>query len=84
MPATIKGKPVAFELDDKRFYIPGFKLQDICPKCKTKYEKDYKENYIMYPKANSTIKDTLYCNNDNCGHEWEVKVKINVSIEIVK
>lgn len=40
------------ELDVKRFYIPGVKIESKCPKCGTKYVKDLERDYFFEPSVN--------------------------------
>jgi hypothetical protein len=75
-------QPRAFKIEDgKRFYIPGCKLSGKCPGCKKKFERDFGESYLGYPEANKVFDLTLYC--PKCEHEWTVRVRLNVSLDLV-
>lgn len=67
-------------LDVKRFYVPGYVLEDVCPECGKKYKRDFEEHYINYPTIG---KQNITCWCDKCDHEWEVKVELIVELKIV-
>ncbi len=74
-----------FDIDVKRFYVPGASLASKCPKCGREHERDFGDRYIMYPKANTPIKINLYCGDDEdggCGHEWSVMAVLRVTLEV--
>ncbi len=70
-----------FEIDDKRFYMPGTRLVGNCPKCNASFEKDFGEEYLSYPKANAPMLVHLWC--QECNHEWTVTTKLEVKLELV-
>lgn len=80
-PLKLTGTPGPFDLDVKRFYIPGYKLEGPCPKCQAPYERDFNEQYLSYPQANAPTEVTLYCGS--CEHEWEVTMRLNITLELV-
>ena len=71
----------------KRFYVPGYILKTMCPKCGAAYERDFGEYYLSYPTANTPFEETLYCTNEideeTCGHEWDVTLQIDLSLKVV-
>lgn len=80
MKLTNPSKP--FEIEDgKRFYIPGAKLEGECPGCGAPYTHDFGEQYLSYPKVNTSHKVGCYC--DKCDHEWSVRIRVNLSLELL-
>jgi hypothetical protein len=67
------------EIEVKRFYLPGVKIQDECRKCGTTVVRNYETQYLNYPTANEAFDETLYC--EHCDREWDVKLILNVSLE---
>ena len=80
--APVITQPGAFKIDGKRFYLPGCSLSGICPKCSERFERDFREHYLAYPDANEPFDLCLWC--PKCDHEWVVRVRLNISLEIVK
>ena len=71
-----------FELDIKRFYMPGTVIRTRCPSCGVDYVKDFDEKYLSYPSVGTPIEIDGYCSE--CNHEWLVcKVQLKLSVEIV-
>lgn len=71
-----------FEIEEKRFYIPGALIEEnVCPSCKTTaLDVDLGDRYLSYPKANAVNAVHLYC--DNCGTEWDVKVRLEINLTL--
>lgn len=72
-------KQPEFEIDVKRFYIPG--LEAACPRCGKKCEHDY----LSHPTANKAEAVTFYCGScDDAGKpaEFEKMVTVHVELEI--
>ena len=87
---TITGSSQPFEIREKRFYIPDYIISSSCPKCGEIKNRDLSDEYLTYPKANIPIKIGMYCEhyseergNYGCGNEWEVTIKILVTVEVV-
>lgn len=80
--ALILTQPGPFKIDDKRFYLPDCKLSGDCPNCRAVFERDFREHYLSYPDANEPFDLHLWC--PKCDHEWVVRVRLNISLEIVK
>lgn len=71
----------AFDIEVKRFYIPGSKIEDVCPKCQAPTSRDCDDDYFSFPVANAPFSETLCCGE--CGAEWEVQLIIRISLEVV-
>ena len=80
---------MSFQIDVKRFYIPE-KFIVHCPKCG--YPCFVPDGHLSYPIANEVFNYTVYCPNEwkdendewnDCSHEWEVPVRLNVSFELI-
>lgn len=82
MKEKIKGKVGEFEMDVKRFYVPGVKIEGKCPACKGKVVNDLGQNYIGYPLVNQDFYETMYCSE--CNEEWKVIIRLNVTLELVE
>jgi hypothetical protein len=70
-----------FEVDLKRFYVPGCKLDGHCPKCNQPFTLDFGEQYISFPVANAVNEVACWC--CHCENEWNVNVRLNFSLELV-
>ena len=62
-------------------YVPGVKLEGVCPKCCAEYTRDFKDAYLSYPL---NVPEEVPCCCNLCGHEWIVLVRLNVSLELVE
>jgi len=72
-----------FEVDVKRFYLPGVSLEGKCPKCDGTVVEDFsRENYLSYPMANEVFEHGLYC--EHCAHEWTVKLRLVLKLDLVE
>jgi hypothetical protein len=76
MKLTYRKNP--FEIEVKRFHVPGAKIEDDCPKCKEKVTVDLAREYISFPTANAVNKVHFYCGE--CDSEWDVKIHIEVTL----
>jgi len=70
-----------FDLEVKRFYLP-IQIERNCPKCGTKCEHDLSQDYLSYPTVNKKESIYFYCNE--CEHEFEIDVKLKISLEADK
>lgn len=71
-----------YEVDVKRFYMPGTTFTGECPKCHAAFEKDLSDEYLSYPMANKTFDHNLWCSE--CSHEWKVQVRLVVALHLVE
>lgn len=71
----------AFEIEVKRFYLPGYELTDECPKCKATTTYDLEDNYLSYPTANKPTRFNFCCSN--CDHEWHRQILLTVKVELL-
>lgn len=69
-----------FELNIKRFYIPGYVLTSECPKCKEVRKMDLGEQHLSYPKSGEPEALHFYC--EGCEEEWQEHVIVRVSVEL--
>ena len=67
-----------FSLETKRFYIPA-RLWVDCPDCGTTCVKDFNNEYMSYPEANSLRFEQVVCPKDN---EFVVPLRVKVTIEL--
>lgn len=70
----------SFEIDVKRFYMPGCKLADACAKCGAVVEQDLGDHYLSYPMANEPFARSFYC---ECGHEWKRMALLAVDVKLL-
>lgn len=71
------------ELDVKRCYLPGLTIRSQCsqcPKCGAAYAADLSDQYLSYPKVGEPEGWGCYCSKDDCGHEWEVMLRLDVTL----
>jgi hypothetical protein len=71
----------ARELNIKRMYLPGVFIKVACPECGADTEWDGDIQYMSYPVPNTDETVGLYC--DACGHDWDVTVRLNLSVEVL-
>lgn len=71
---------IQFEVNVKRFYMPGVLVTKPCPKCGQPCTNDRGQEYFSYPTANSEVKLGLYC--QPCDYEWEVKAFFTITLEV--
>ena len=69
-----------FEIDHKRFKIPGCVLHATCP-CGAEVTRDFGEDYLAYPDANGHLRRTMY--HGDCGAEWSVMAVLTVTLALV-
>ena len=66
---------------DKRTNLP-FILKDICPGCGEPFKADLSaSHYLSYPTVNADFDFGCYCNE--CDHEWDRRLSLNVTLELV-
>jgi hypothetical protein len=67
---------------DKRTYLPGITITDVCPKCAVPYVRDMKSDYLSYPVVGKPYLLTAYC--EECEHYWTMgTVVVRLSLEEV-
>jgi hypothetical protein len=67
---------------DKRTYLPGITITDVCPKCGVPYVRDMGKDYLHYPVVGDSYLLTAYC--EECGSEWTMgKVAVKLTLEEV-
>lgn len=76
----ISGSGKKFEVDDKRFYVPGVVLKSTCPECQAPASRDMGDDYLSYPKANTPI-DSRSFHCECCDHEWSAKIVLSITVE---
>jgi hypothetical protein len=69
------------EIDVKRFYVPGFSLEDKCPNCGALVKYDLSDSYLSYPLANEPMSHSFYCGD--CEHEWERMILLTIKVEML-
>lgn len=70
-----------FEIEVKRFYLPGLDVRVECPNCKRTVEVPGDGHYLSYPPANAPFTHTVWCSD--CEHEWPIKLLLTVKLEVV-
>lgn len=79
----IISQPGSFELDVKRFYIPGLVFKSQCPVCGLVVHKDMEDDYVSYPKTNTPIEITAYC--PECEDHWVAgHILLKVVVELAE
>ncbi|TXH09226.1 MAG: hypothetical protein E6R04_08885 [Spirochaetes bacterium] len=79
----IVSQPGSFELDVKRFYIPGLVFKCQCPVCGLVVHKDMKDDYFSYPEANDSVVVWFYC--VECDKNWYAGlVFLKITVELVE
>ncbi len=75
-----------FKIKDDGFNLP-YHIKWTCPECKTVHtERLDTYEYLIYPKINEPIIYNLYCSdcaNEDRKCEWELKIRLNLSLDIV-
>ena len=71
------------DLDVKRFYLPGVVIHSQCPKCGAEYARDMADSYLSYPTAGEPFAYGCYCAREGCEHEWEMMMRIDVTLSVV-
>lgn len=78
----ITGK-VSGKSDDKRFRLPGVKIEYTCPGCGDEGVKDVDAgHYFSYPVLGKSFEYTMWC--DKCDHEWKVNLQIDITLKIIE
>lgn len=70
-----------FDLDVKRFYLPT-EIVTRCPSCDSKVYRDFEEDYLCYPVANTKESVAFHC--DHCHHEFSEFIIVKVTVEELK
>jgi hypothetical protein len=74
---------VGGKMDVKRLYLPGVEIKGQCPNCKKEITIDLGGcDYLNFPHMNEPFFYGKYCND--CNHEWNVKLKLTVLLDIVE
>lgn len=77
----IKGKAKGEVAEEgKRFYMPGVTITGKC-RCSANLKMDLGESYLAYPPMNAPDTLTFWC--DVCNEETEIRVQLNVSLEVL-
>ncbi len=76
-----------YELEVKRFCVPGYVLKTKCPECDADFERDYGEDYLSYPTIGAPFTETLYCyaqfeDGESCDHEWDVELCLSLTMTV--
>lgn len=74
-------KRKTFKVDEKRFSFPAI-IEAGCPKCSMLVKRDLEEFMLGHPDANKPMKIGMYCDQNDCGHEWDVKVLLRITLEM--
>lgn len=77
---TVHGTCIG-ESNEKRFYLPGIRIEDTCPSCGKDAREDFSREYLFYPSFGVPQILNMYCGH--CDHEWELKYKLDLSMEII-
>lgn len=84
MNCVITGKPIPFEIREKRLYIDGQDIEALCPLCGVKVNHG---DYLSYPRVNEVIEVPMSHYRDadgnemKDGHEFTAKVILRVFLE---
>lgn len=71
----------SFEIDVKRFYMPGVVVKDVCKDCGGEAVIELDEIYLSYPTANALVDVKLHC--AACG-DWTTEVQRYLSVTLTK
>lgn len=63
--------------ETKRFYLPGIKVSDECPKCGETNIWDGSDEYISYPLFGTPFEFNFCC---ACEAEWSKLVTLNLAL----
>ena len=69
-----------YEIQDKRFPLPGAVVSSCCPKCSVECIKDFEHGYISCPK--SGVEDVQYFYCELCDYVWEVGFRFIIEARI--
>lgn len=67
---------------EKRFYLPGVKVEDECPDCKKTVKWDGDTNYLSYPILGDDAKVDFHFYCGECDKEWEIGGSISITIKL--
>jgi len=73
---------ISGQSEEKRFYLPGLKVEDECPNCKKLHTWDGDHDYISYPifGDKASVDFHFYC--EDCDKNWDVKGSIGITIKL--
>ena len=71
----------AMDIDVKRFYLDGVKVEWTCPSCGERNERDFGSDYISYPSANNDEYYGVYC--PECDEGYKFKGRLNIGFEVI-
>ena len=81
MSAKLIGEVKGVEIDSKRFYLNGAKIEWKCPNCAYQNDIDFSQDYLSYHEANTKIKIDVCC--QNCDNDFYVEAMLKLSLEIL-
>lgn len=68
-----------FEIEVKRFSIPGLTFTSTCPHCGE--QQEYIPDYFSYPCANGHEQVAQEC--ESCGEEYRFEIRLDVTVEVL-
>ncbi len=71
----------SFESTEKRFYIPGARIELTCGKCGKPAVLDLGDNYLSCPTFNKPFKEHVSCGDDECGYETPIRILLTVDVQ---
>lgn len=71
----------SFDVEVKRFYVPGLKFMDDCPKCNKGVVMDLARDYLSYPSFNEPNAIRFYC--QDCDAEWSRDILLELTVRAV-
>jgi len=75
---------ISGQSEDKRFKLPGIKIEDECPECKKilHWDSDNEGHYLSYPILGdkASVDFHFYCGD--CNKEWNVKGTLGITIKL--
>lgn len=74
----------SFEVNDKRFCLPGVKVCAVCPTCGVTVTRDYSRDYLDYPTANAPILEYFSHTAEPKDHEFTVSLILRITLEVSK
>lgn len=84
-PCVVEGSLAGrLELGVRRFYMPGVTVRSRCPKCSRAWRRKMSEDYFPYPTAGEPFPLRCYCRDGSCGHEWNVMLRLDVTLSAVE
>ena len=71
-----------FELEVKRFRVPGIIIETECKNCGTILRYDMETDYFCYPIVNQPFQTWIYC--DECDEETTINLQIRIDVQLVQ